>query len=78
MKEAFEGKPNSYDKLTKTRLNNPAAEQQEIEHAEARGEIKGIEKVAINMLRQGFDIRLVLQVTGFSPEELQKLRERLI
>lgn len=45
--------------------------------AEARGEVRGIEKTALNMLKQKIDDKLIASVTGFSLEEIAKLKNKL-
>lgn len=47
-----------------------------IEIGEVRGEARGIEKTAINMIKQNLDFKLISQVTGFSEQEIQKLKDR--
>ncbi len=46
-------------------------------HAEglAEGEVKGRVKTALNMLHEGFEIEVVSRLTGFSIEEIKKMRE---
>lgn len=44
---------------------------------EARGEAKGVEKTALNMLKQKIDDKLIASVTGFSLEEIAKLKNKL-
>ena len=44
---------------------------------EARGEVRGIEKTAVNMLKQKIDDKLISSVTGFSLEEIAKLKNKL-
>ena len=44
---------------------------------EARGETKGIERTAINMLKQNLDIKLIASVTGMSTDELLKLQSKI-
>lgn len=44
---------------------------------EARGEVRGIEKTAVNMLKQKIDNKLIASVTGFSLEEIAKLKNKL-
>jgi hypothetical protein len=41
------------------------------------GETRGIEKVAISMLKQKIDDSLIQSVTGFSQNELNKLKDKL-
>ena len=57
----------------------------ELQAAEAIGEARGIEKgeaiviekIAINMLKQNLDFKLISSITGFSIDELLKLKNRL-
>lgn len=44
---------------------------------EAKGEARGIEKTALNMLKQKIDDKLIASVTGFSLEEIAKLKNKL-
>src|ERR1700729_871031 len=39
------------------------------------GREEGIEKTAINMIKQNLDFKLISQVTGFSEQEVQKLKD---
>lgn len=39
------------------------------------GRQEGIEKTAINMIKQNLDFKLISQVTGFSEQEVQKLKD---
>ena len=48
-----------------------------IEIGEARGEAKGIEKTAINMIKQNLDFKLISQVTGLLEQEIQKLKDHM-
>jgi len=43
---------------------------------EAIGEVKGIEKVASNLLAQGVDIKTIIAVTGLSVAKIQALKEK--
>ena len=72
---------NTYDKMTKTRLDNLAVEQQKIEDAEIRGEARevargeakrGIE-IARKMLSKNHSISDIVDLTGLSSEEISKL-----
>ena len=38
-----------------------------------KGRSEGMEKVALNMLKEDFDINSISKVTGLSKEEIQKL-----
>lgn len=71
----------AYEQEIKRVRDNIAALEYQIDQAEARGkaegEIKGIEKTAINMLKQNLDIKLISSVTGISTDELLKLRSKL-
>ena len=45
--------------------------------AEAKGEARGVEKTALNMLKQKLDIELITSVTGLSSEDILKLKNKL-
>jgi len=45
--------------------------------AEAKGEARGVEKTALNMLRQKLDTELITSVTGLSSEDVLKLKNKL-
>ncbi len=47
-----------------------------IEKGIEKGAADAIEKTAINMLKQGLDPRLIMQVTGLSPEAIAKLQNK--
>ena len=64
---------NTYEKMTKTRLDNLAVEQQKIEDAEIRAEIRVKVEIAKNLLVQKVDIKTISTATGLSPEEILKL-----
>ena len=51
--------------------------QEGISIGEARGIEKGVEKTAINMLKQKLDDKLICSVTGLSLEEIAKLKSRI-
>jgi predicted transposase/invertase (TIGR01784 family) len=69
---------NTYDQITKTRLDNLAVEQQKIEDAELRGEARGKagEKIEIakKMLSKKHSVSDIADLTGLSFEEISKLR----
>lgn len=71
----------AYEQEIKRVRDNIAALEYQIDQAGARGqaegEIKGIEKTAINMLKENLDIKLISSVTGISTDELLKLRSKL-
>ena len=48
-----------------------------LELAEEKGEEKGIEKVALNMLKDGLSLDLISKVTGLTIEKLKELAELL-
>ncbi len=52
------------------------AREEGIVIGETRGIEKGIEKVAISMLKQKIDDSLIQSVTGFSQDELDKLKNK--
>ena len=54
------------------------AENKAREEGIAIGETRGIEKVAISMLKQKIDDSLIQSVTGFSHNELNKLKDKLL
>ena len=60
---------NTYDKITKIRLDNLAVEQQKIEDAEIRVKVE----IAKNLLTQKVDINTISTATGLSLEEISKL-----
>lgn len=45
--------------------------------AEAKGEAKGVEKTALNMIKQKLDTELIASVTGLSSEDILKLKNQL-
>jgi hypothetical protein len=45
--------------------------------AEAKGEARGVEKTAINMLKQKLNTELITSVTGLSSENILKLKNKL-
>ena len=48
-----------------------------LERRELLGMEKGIEKVAINLLKEGAEIALVVKATGLSSSKIEKLKENL-
>jgi flagellar biosynthesis/type III secretory pathway protein FliH len=65
--------------LEKIRNDSLAQGREEgIEIGEARGEARGIEKTAINMLQQKFDPQVIATVTGLTLEEVLKLQNRAL
>ncbi|OZG31507.1 MULTISPECIES: Rpn family recombination-promoting nuclease/putative transposase [Rickettsieae] len=79
----------TYEKITKTRLDNLAVEQQKIEDAEARGEARGEAKgkaegkaeekveLAKKMLKEGYPIEGISKLTGLTLEKIKKLKEEM-
>lgn len=45
--------------------------------AEAKGEARGVEKTALNMIKQKLDTELITSVTGLSSEDILKLKNKL-
>ena len=64
---------NTYEKITKTYLDNLAVEQQKIEDSEVRGEAKGKIEIAKKMLSQNYSVSDISNLTGLSPEKISKL-----
>ena len=48
-----------------------------LKKAEAKGVAKGIEQIAINMLKQNLDNSLISSVTGLSTDDILKLKSKL-
>jgi predicted transposase/invertase (TIGR01784 family) len=48
--------------------------KQEREKAEQKGVEEGLTKVARNLLRKGLDIEMIIEVSGLSREDIEKLR----
>ena len=63
---------------TLKKAENKAREEGIAVIGETRGIEKGIEKVAISMLKQKIDDSLIQSVTGFSQDELNKLKNKLL
>ncbi len=61
---------------TLKKAENKAREEGIAVIGETRGIEKGIEKVAISMLKQKIDDSLIQSVTGFSQDELNKLKNK--
>ena len=40
------------------------------------GEARGIEKTAMNMIKQNADIKFIASVTGFTKEQILKLKDK--
>ncbi|WP_425363037.1 Rpn family recombination-promoting nuclease/putative transposase [Candidatus Tisiphia endosymbiont of Hybos culiciformis] len=78
-----EAELNTYEKITKTRLDNLAVELQKIEDAEARGEARGEakgkveEKIALakKMLADNESIEKIVKYTELTLEEIEKLKK---
>jgi len=51
--------------------------QQAFEDGEIKGEIKGVRKVAVNLLKRGRSVAEISEDTGMSIEILNKLKEKL-
>ncbi|WP_341748508.1 Rpn family recombination-promoting nuclease/putative transposase [Candidatus Tisiphia endosymbiont of Sialis lutaria] len=80
-----EAELNTYEEITKARLDNLAVEQQKIEDAEARGKAEGkaegIKENAIvmakKMLAKRKPIDEIIEFTGLTLEEIEKLKEEM-
>ena len=73
----------TYDKITKTELDNLAVEQQKLEDAEARGtaigeargEARGKAEIAKEMLLDGEPIEKIIKFTKLTKGEIEALKE---
>ncbi|MDR0774477.1 MAG: transposase, partial [Rickettsia sp.] len=76
-----EAELNTYEQMTKARLDNLAVEQQQIEDAEARGKAEGKaeEKIgtAKKMLTKRKPIDEIIEFTGLTIKEIEKLKEEI-
>ncbi|MCC8372025.1 MAG: Rpn family recombination-promoting nuclease/putative transposase [Rickettsia endosymbiont of Pseudomimeciton antennatum] len=76
-----EAELNTYEEITKARLDNLAVEQQKIENAEARGKAEGIKENAIaiakKMLKEGYPMETISKLTGLTIEEIEKLKKEM-
>ncbi len=61
---------------TLKKAENKAREEGIVVIGEIKGIEKGIEKVAISMLKQKIDDSLIQSVNGFSQDELNKLKNK--
>ena len=52
--------------------------QKYIDEGIEKGIDKGVEKTAINMLMQNADVKFIAKVTGYSVEQIQKLKNKTI
>ena len=52
-------------------------DRDELKAAEAKGEIKGIKKTAINLLKEGADVNFISRVTGLSTDEIVKIKNKM-
>lgn len=43
----------------------------------AEGRAEAIEQTALNMLKEGIDIEIIVKITGFSSEDIQELNKRI-
>jgi len=68
----------TYDKITKTELDNLAVEQQKLEDAEARGtaigEARGKAEIAKKMLDKNRSLEEIIELTGLTKEEIVALK----
>lgn len=58
-------------------LKQAVHSQDTLSAAEAKGEAKGIEKTAINMLKQNLDVNLIIAVTGLTIDHILKLKNNM-
>jgi len=67
----------AYEQEIKRIWDNRAVEEYKLEQAEAKGIEKGIEKVAISMIKQKLNDALIKQATGLSQDDIAKLKNKI-
>jgi len=67
----------AYEQEIKRIWDNRAVEEYKLEQAEAKGIEKGIEKVAISMIKQKLNDSLIKQATGLSQDDIAKLKNKI-
>ncbi len=67
----------AYEQEIKRIWDNRAVEEYKLEQAEAKGIEKGIEKVAISMIKQKLNDALIKQATGLSQDDIAKLKNKV-
>ncbi|XVN40598.1 MAG: hypothetical protein RCO49_07370 [Rickettsia endosymbiont of Argas persicus] len=65
---------NTYEKMVKTEMDNLAVEEQKIMDALAKGEARGEAKLIQRMIKQGKTIGEIIDFTGLTKEEIEKLK----
>jgi predicted transposase/invertase (TIGR01784 family) len=67
----------SYEAEIKRVRDNIATLDYQLNRAEERGVKKGIEQIAINMLKENIDINTITLVTGLTSDDILKLKNKL-
>jgi len=67
----------AYEQEIKRIWDNRAVEEYKLEQAEVKGIEKGIEKVAISMIKQKLNDALIKQATGLSQDDIAKLKNKV-
>ncbi len=65
----------TYEKITKTRLDNLAVEQQKIKDAKAEGKAEEKIELAKKMLRKSYPMETISKLTGLTIEGIETLEE---
>jgi len=65
----------AYEAMKRTEMDEIARRDQQIDDAEERGIERGIEKVARNLLKQGYKMDEIIAATGLSKDQIEKLRD---
>jgi len=65
----------AYEAIEKAHLDSEAREDYLLDQGIEKGEIKGVKKVAVNMLTKGQTITFISEVTGLTEAEIIKLRD---
>jgi predicted transposase/invertase (TIGR01784 family) len=66
----------TYEKITKTRLDNLAVEQQKIKDAKAEGKAEEKIELAKRMLEEGYPMETISKLTELTIEKIQRLKLR--
>ncbi|HEV3269714.1 MAG TPA: hypothetical protein VGZ69_03585 [Candidatus Rhabdochlamydia sp.] len=72
----------AYEAMKRAEMDEIARRDQQLDDAEERGIEKGIKKgreegreeIAVNLLKEGFKMDAIVRLTGFSKEQIEKLR----
>jgi len=64
----------AYEARRKALLDEKSALKRAEKRGEERGEKKGIQKVALGMIQEGIDSKMISKLTGLTIEDVEKLR----